>query len=245
MNSDLTSLIVLVVEDENLLRWAIRKKLEDCGCKVLDAATCTEALEISARNRIDLLVSDFRLDDGFGDDLARKIDKGLGYAGVLLMSGESEGLSRDDFAGVDLIAIMTKPVDLDDLVEVVKGWTVKRSGPVQENSFAGIFKVLRPVSLDETVKALKSGIENIAFELQEGGFGGVEDIVIIRLIKENLSPGRRFCVVAEPGSNILQVCRREGVEFAASVSDLEALSRRMVSGAERSAVLALTLQDES
>lgn len=58
-------LVVLVVEDEWLLRDAIVGYLEDAGCRVLEAASGEDALSVLDHEQaIDVLLTDIRLNGG-------------------------------------------------------------------------------------------------------------------------------------------------------------------------------------
>jgi CheY-like chemotaxis protein len=62
---------ILVVEDEILLRMAVSDYLQECGFKIYEAGTASEAIEMieSGRFVIDLVFSDVRMPgavDGFG-----------------------------------------------------------------------------------------------------------------------------------------------------------------------------------
>ena len=59
------ALIILVVEDEWLVRDAIVQHLQDAGCHVLEAASGEAALSVLDREQaIDVLLTDIRLEGG-------------------------------------------------------------------------------------------------------------------------------------------------------------------------------------
>jgi hypothetical protein len=94
---------VLVVEDDALVRGAVRAVLEDNGYRVHEAASGEEALvRIGAKSEpLDLLVSDVVLPGMSGCELARRA-RTLRPLKVLFMSGhtarvlEKHGISEDD-----------------------------------------------------------------------------------------------------------------------------------------------------
>jgi two-component system, NtrC family, response regulator AtoC len=57
---------VLVVDDENLVRWSLRQKLESAGYQVLEADTAAGAMAAFQENMPDLVTLDIRLPDGNG-----------------------------------------------------------------------------------------------------------------------------------------------------------------------------------
>ncbi|MEE8350174.1 MAG: sigma-54 dependent transcriptional regulator [Acidobacteriota bacterium] len=58
--------VVLVVDDEHLIRWSIRQKLESAEYEVLEASTAAEAISLFKENMPDLVTLDVRLPDTNG-----------------------------------------------------------------------------------------------------------------------------------------------------------------------------------
>jgi CheY-like chemotaxis protein len=93
---------ILIVEDELLIRLALREHLEACGFSVLEAADAAEAMDLMERHdEIALVFSDVRMPgDMDGIDLAEWILKHWPGLPVMLTSGElgrikaSEELAR-------------------------------------------------------------------------------------------------------------------------------------------------------
>jgi CheY-like chemotaxis protein len=84
---------ILIVEDEVLLRMAISDYLQECGFKIYEAGTASEAIEMieSGRFAIDLVFSDIRMPgelDGFG--LAQWVRKNRPGLPVILTSGDAK-----------------------------------------------------------------------------------------------------------------------------------------------------------
>jgi CheY-like chemotaxis protein len=83
---------ILVVEDEPVLRDMARLILEDCGYRVLDAATGSEALRVWDRHQspIDLLLTDMVMPDGMsGMDLAQRLRTARPQLKIIFASGYS------------------------------------------------------------------------------------------------------------------------------------------------------------
>jgi DNA-binding NtrC family response regulator len=82
--------VVLIVEDEFLLRWPASEYLRDSGFRVIEAATVSEAIVVfSSSTRVDLVFSDINLQGELtGHALARWLSKNYPQLPMLLTSGD-------------------------------------------------------------------------------------------------------------------------------------------------------------
>lgn len=89
-------LVVLVVEDEFLLRYEIVEYLRNSGCLVLEARTAAQAMAMCCDNtRVGVLLTDINLDGpGSGWDVAETLRAVRPGAGVVYMSANSIDHSR-------------------------------------------------------------------------------------------------------------------------------------------------------
>jgi CheY-like chemotaxis protein len=85
--------VILVVDDEVLVRNFIQMTLTHAGYHVLTASDGVEALELSRsyHGAIDLVVSDVKMPNMMGPELAAAISKERPGIHVLLMTGKSSG----------------------------------------------------------------------------------------------------------------------------------------------------------
>jgi DNA-binding NtrC family response regulator len=114
--------VVLVVDDDALIRLTLSDHLQDCGFKVLEASTGDEALAIMAAPSfiVDLVFTDVTmpgLTDGFA--LAKWIGEKQPGTPVIVTSGDAEKVARATEIGEDL-QFVPKPYDLDTLTTHIR-----------------------------------------------------------------------------------------------------------------------------
>ncbi len=114
---DVSSLHVLVIDDEVDVRESMRLLLEELGCLVLLADGVEQAIKRAETGRIDMVISDFRLKgSASGVDTIRQIQSIHPHIYPLLISGDTAP-DRLQQAQAAQIALLHKPVTLDVLIE--------------------------------------------------------------------------------------------------------------------------------
>src|SRR5580704_6162893 len=123
MNSRLISAaIVLVVDDQDILRLLMCKTLRSAGFRVLEASNGADALALfrDARPPVDLLVTDYRMPGMTGLELARKCCSFNRELSVLYVSGSLPGDDlRADLAG-ERRGFLVKPFRQAELLRSAK-----------------------------------------------------------------------------------------------------------------------------
>ena len=106
--------VVLIVEDEFLLRWPVAEYLRDSGLRVIEAGSVQEAIVLlSGDGRIDAVFSDINLPGEQGGlALSRWLDKHRPAIPLLLTSGESVPA---ELAGIR--PFISKPYSLAEVEE--------------------------------------------------------------------------------------------------------------------------------
>ena len=107
--------VVLVVDDEVRIRDLVRRYLEHEGHQVLTAGSGAEALEMSRRAEVDLVVLDLRLPDISGEEVAVEIRRASDVPILMLTAKVDE---RDRIHGLEVGAddYVTKPFSPRELV---------------------------------------------------------------------------------------------------------------------------------
>ncbi|GGF80962.1 hypothetical protein GCM10007301_46330 [Azorhizobium oxalatiphilum] len=107
---------ILLVEDDWLVRSSTLDLLEELGHEVLEAADGATALDIMAKHRIDLLLTDVGLPDMSGVALARAARANNASLPILFATGRNEAQGTDLGAEVQTIG---KPYTTDALARMV------------------------------------------------------------------------------------------------------------------------------
>jgi DNA-binding NtrC family response regulator len=106
---------ILIVEDEVVIRSALRKLLERNGYKVSEAGAVKNALDQFELNTFDLIISDLRLPGAPGTDLI----KHAGDVPVLIMTSYASLRSAVDSMKNGAIDYIAKPFDHDEMIDAV------------------------------------------------------------------------------------------------------------------------------
>ena len=109
---------ILVVDDEQNIRFLYKEELEDEGYQVSVAATGEEALKILDTKTPDLIVLDIKMPGMDGIELMRKIEEDKGDIPIVLCS--AYGRYKQDFRVWASDAYVVKSADLTELKLTVK-----------------------------------------------------------------------------------------------------------------------------
>ena len=105
---------ILLVEDHEDTNRSLTRLLRRRGYHVQSATSLQTALELSAKDEFDVLISDLGLPDGNGIDLMMQLSHDYGLRGIALSGyGMAEDLARTQQAG--FLAHLVKPINFDQL----------------------------------------------------------------------------------------------------------------------------------
>jgi len=107
---------ILIVEDETIIRTALRKLLERNQYEVCEAPSVKEATSKFNLKDFDLIVSDLRLPGAPGTDLIKL----AGDTPVLIMTSYASLRSAVDSMRMGAVDYVSKPFDHDEMVNAVK-----------------------------------------------------------------------------------------------------------------------------
>lgn len=110
---------MLFVEDEPFLRDSIGAWLSRKVKSVMCAQHGTEALEILAAKKIDLLLTDLRMPVMDGIALIKKIPKAGPRPRLILVTGFNDPVLQEAYK-LDVDAVVEKPIDREELLRAMR-----------------------------------------------------------------------------------------------------------------------------
>ncbi len=114
----MTPLTLLIVDDEDLVRWSLRERFTRDGCTVIEAATAADAIR-RVEPGVDLVLLDMRLPDRDGLDVLRRIKELAPDTPVILMTAFSSVESAVEAMKLGAYSYVAKPFNLDEVAVVV------------------------------------------------------------------------------------------------------------------------------
>ncbi len=109
---------VLVVDDEQLIRWSLTSRLVQEGYRILEADTAAAALE-QRREGVDLVLLDFRLPDGDGLSVLKQFKEFDPDTLVILLTAYSSIETAVEAMKQGAYHYANKPFDVEEIVLLV------------------------------------------------------------------------------------------------------------------------------
>ena len=111
---------VLVVDDERLIRWALREKLTGEGYEVVEAVDGKEAERAVESGSFDCVLLDLRLPDTDGVALLRKMHRTRPELPVILVTAYSSIDSAVEAMKCGAVDYVSKPFNMDEIAATVR-----------------------------------------------------------------------------------------------------------------------------
>ena len=109
---------ILVVDDEELIRWSLRERLRSDGYHVLEAGTGQEAYE-QFKEGVDLVLLDYRLPDTDGLTILRELKKTDPDVLVILLTAFVNVETAVEAMKLGAFHFANKPFNLDEIATIV------------------------------------------------------------------------------------------------------------------------------
>ncbi len=156
---------ILVVDDEQLIRWSLKNRLEDEGFRVLEAGTAGDALK-RFRDGVDLVLLDYKLPDGDGLDVLKQIKSADPDTLVIMLTAHSSVELAVEAMKQGAYHYANKPFNLDEIVLLVEKAleTTELRREVRElrSSQAQPFSLDRIVGDSEAMVGIRAMLKKIA-----------------------------------------------------------------------------------
>jgi DNA-binding NtrC family response regulator len=110
---------VLVIDDEESIRFTFERFLTFEGHSVVTAGSCREALERIDEGGIDLVFADIVLPDGTGIDLLREIKSRKSACSVVIITAYPSVETARDTLRMGAFDYITKPVRQQEVLQTI------------------------------------------------------------------------------------------------------------------------------
>jgi len=216
---------VLIVDDEDVVCQLLTNLLQSEGVDIHVAANGTEALEVLAKQRFDLVISDKNLPGASGLDVARATRMRYPACPVILMTGYPSLETAQEGLALGLIDYIEKP--FDDIAEIRRqirealkpavekhARGASRRVLVIDDRVADAVKIGEAVSMAGGVPIVASTISEALSHLSVGGAAGV--VLSLDLKDKDLTPRPIRSLCDKTGGALVTVCDRLTLEQTVS-----------------------------
>jgi two-component system, NtrC family, response regulator AtoC len=125
---------ILIVDDEKLIRWSVRRQLEEWGYSPIEAESGTGGLAQVRAESPDLILLDVRLPDLSGIDVLREIKENNITTPIIMITGDPQLDDIKTAIKLGALDFVKKPLDFDELQITISN-AIDHSGVRLERDF--------------------------------------------------------------------------------------------------------------
>jgi two-component system, NtrC family, response regulator AtoC len=111
---------VLIVDDERLVRWSLRQKVQEWGYQVCEAESGNDGLRVARNEAPDLVLLDVRLQDMNGLEVLQRLKQAGDARAVIMITADPQLEDVKQALKQGAYDFIGKPVDYDELRVAVK-----------------------------------------------------------------------------------------------------------------------------
>jgi DNA-binding NtrC family response regulator len=156
---------ILVVDDEQLIRWSLSSRLTDEGYRVVEAETASAALQ-RHREGVDLVLLDYKLPDGDGLSVLQSMKTADPETVVILLTAVSNVETAVEAMKRGAFHYANKPFNLDEIVLLVEKaletTRLRREVRTLRANQASPFSLDRIVGKSEAMVGVRALLQKIA-----------------------------------------------------------------------------------
>jgi putative two-component system response regulator len=164
---------VLVVDDEESIRNALRRFLSGQGFEVALASTGEEALEVLRRQKITCMLLDVKLPGLSGIDLVPRVMQAEPNIALLMLTGVNDATAAALCMQRGALDYLTKPIDLDVLARAIQRALTRRHERIEDQQLNRWLKEEVAVRSAE-VRAERANLERISVATLEALVNALE-----------------------------------------------------------------------
>jgi putative two-component system response regulator len=168
--------LILIVDDEPLLRRSLRRTLERVGHSVEEAGDVAEAGRVLNADEVDLVLCDINMPGDSGLDLVRALAAGRSDTAVIMLTGIDDPAVADEALQTGAYGYLVKPVERNEVLINVTSGLRRRELELRQRSYVQELES----KITSRGTALRDALERL--EHSEAIARGAEREIVARLV---------------------------------------------------------------